>query len=77
MSRSRRKSPVRGIRTSETEKQDKRIANRRLRRAVRVRLSADPDDVLPDLREVSSVWSFEKDGKTRFDPGQWPSLMRK
>jgi hypothetical protein len=77
MSRSRRKSPVRGITTSETEKRDKRIANRRLRRAVRVRLSADPDDVFPALREVSSVWSFDKDGKARFDPEQWPAWMRK
>lgn len=77
MSRSRRKTPVRGITTSDTEKRDKRIANRRLRRAVRVRLSAEPEGVLPDLREVSSVWCFDKDGKTRFDPGRWPSLMRK
>lgn len=77
MSRSRRKSPIRGITTSDTEKRDKRIANRRLRRAVRVRLSADPDDVLPSLREVSSVWSFNKDGKTRFDQDARPAWMRK
>ena len=77
MSRSRRKTPVCGITTSDTEKQDKRLANRRLRRKVRVALAAQPDGVLPAVREVSSVWAFDKDGKQRFDPERWPELMRK
>ncbi len=41
-----------------TEKQDKRKANRKLRRKTRV----DPENA-PLLREVSDVWSFDKDGK--------------
>jgi len=77
MSRSRRKSPVRGITSSDTEKSDKRHANRGLRRKVRIALSAQPDGVLPALREVSSVWAFAKDEKIRFDPAEWPKWMRK
>ncbi|HST62298.1 MAG TPA: hypothetical protein VLK84_26580 [Longimicrobium sp.] len=77
MSRSRRKTPVAGITTSDSEKQDKRLANRRLRRRVREILPAEPDGVLPALREVSSVWCFDKDGKMRFDPESHPRLMRK
>lgn len=77
MSRSRRKTPVRGITTSDTEKQDKRSANRRLRRKVRVALAVEPEGVLPALREVSCVWAFDKDGKMRFDPAERPAAMRK
>ena len=77
MSRSRRKTPVRGLTTSDSEKQDKRMANRKLRRKVRVVLSAEPDAVLPALREVSCVWAFDKDGQVRFDPAERPALLRK
>ena len=77
MSRSRRKTPICGITTAESEKQDKRIANRRLRRKVRAALAVEPEGVLPALREVSSVWTFDKDGKMRFDPAEWPVSMRK
>lgn len=35
------------------------------------------DHVLPELRQVSNVWSMEKDGKGWFDPDQHPKLMRK
>jgi hypothetical protein len=54
--------PIFGITTSDSEKQDKRRANRRLRRAVRLALDAGRE-VLPHLREVSNVWAFDKDGK--------------
>ena len=77
MSRSRRRNPVRGITTSDTEKQDKRLASRRLRRKTRVALAAEPDGPLPALRQVSSAWAFDKDGKMRFDPEAHPGSMRK
>ncbi|HEX6910544.1 MAG TPA: hypothetical protein VF142_09115 [Longimicrobium sp.] len=77
MSRSRRRTPVRGLTTSESEKQDKRRANRKLRRKVRVTLSTEPDGVLPALREVSCAWAFDKDGKVRFDPDRRAAWMRK
>ena len=75
MSRSRRHVPIFGITTSESEKQDKRTANRRLRRAVRHAL-ARGRDVLPHLREVSNVWAFDKDGK-RWRADATPRDMRK
>lgn len=77
MSRSRRKRPFHGISSSDSDKQDKRIANRRLRRKVRAVLPAEPDGVLPALREVSTAWGFNKDGRRRFDPGREPARMRK
>lgn len=62
MSRSRRKTPIFGMTTAETEKQDKRIANRRLRAHERVALAIGAD-IVPTIRDVSSVWAFDKDGK--------------
>lgn len=54
--------PIFGITTSRSEKQDKRRANRALRRVVRHCLREE-DEMLPLLREVSDVWGFDKDGK--------------
>jgi len=71
MSRSRRSAPVCGITTARSEKQDKRQANRRLRRKVRT------GHLELGLKDVSDVWSFDKDGKARFDPRKHPQLMRK
>lgn len=60
MSRSRRHTPIIGIAKAESEKRDKQIASRRVRRAVRVRMG---DDVLPLSRELSNPCCFAKDGK--------------
>jgi hypothetical protein len=62
MARSRRRTPIFGITTSRSEKKDKRRANRVLRRTVRQHLP-DLPALLPLLRELSNVWSFDKDGK--------------
>ena len=77
MSRSRRRTPVCGITTADSEKQDKRIANRKLRRKVRVAIRADAEVELPARREVSNPWCMDKDGKMRFDPARHPKYMRK
>ena len=78
MSRSHRKTPVRGITTSESEKDDKVRAHRRLRRIVRCKIFKFGDDkVLPDVREIDNVYKWDKDGKMRFDPRVYPELMRK
>jgi len=76
MSRSKRKTPVFGITTAKSEKQDKRIANRKLRRAAKQRLGYDPDGVMPQLREVSNVWSMAKDGKYRYSRSMWEERPR-
>lgn len=72
MSRSRRHSPYTSLTTCHSEKDDKRIARRRLRQ--REKHTEGP----VDKREVSNVWNFGKDGRqfVRWmdDPERW---MRK
>jgi hypothetical protein len=62
MSRSYIKNKIIGYAKKETEKRDKTIANKRLRRLVKVRL-AKRDDVLPLIKEVSNIYQFDKEGK--------------
>ncbi|MCK8786311.1 hypothetical protein M0638_18190 [Roseomonas sp. NAR14] len=76
MSRSRRRTPITGITSADSEKADKRRANRAVRRALRQDDVADPDAVLPGLRDVSDTWSMAKDGKRWLGHGD-PRPMRK
>ena len=62
MSRSTRKTPKTGITTAETEKENKRTANRKFRRVTKAKVKKG-DDELPLTKELSNVWSFDKDGK--------------
>ena len=66
MSRSKRKTPVRGNTTAASEKQSKLVANRKLRRLTNKALKGERE-TLPLLKEVSDRWNFEKDGK-KYDP---------
>ena len=78
MSRSRRKLPFIGITTAVSEKEDKRIANRKERRFNRQILHTTVDDTLLRHKcEVGNPWLFAKDGKIRFDPKSYPDLVRK
>jgi hypothetical protein len=78
MAKSKRKTPVVGITTAVSEKEDKRIANRAERRINKALLSGTDDVlILKSKREVSNVWSFDKDGKQRIDPQKYPKAMRK
>ena len=61
MSRSYRKNPAGGITTCRSEKDDKRIANRRFRKAVKRAVHAKR--VIPIMREVANVYFMGKDGK--------------
>lgn len=73
VSRSKRKTPIIGccgIRGR--EKYDKRLNNRRLRRA-----NKDPEKEPKVMREVSNQWNMEKDGKMFFDAEKTPEYMRK
>jgi hypothetical protein len=63
MSRSFQKTPITGVTTCESEKQDKREANRKLRRKTKLQVKAGSEMILA-LREVSDVWSMGKDGKS-------------
>lgn len=83
MSHSFKKTYICGISKRESEKQDKRFANRNLRReakeAINIALVSDTVDnlVVPIARETSCRWSFAKDGKQFFDPAEHPEEMRK
>lgn len=79
MSRSYKKNPFMGI-AGRSDKQDKRLANRRLRRVIHTKLNSgntDFDEVaLPALREVSDVWDMAKDGKMRLSEGSLPAFKK-
>ena len=69
MSRSRRKNPIISI-AGDSDKQDKRKANRKLRRVVRKTLNTqeiEDIDNLPTIKDVSNIWDFNKDGKLYID----------
>jgi hypothetical protein len=67
MSRSYKRHPIVPYTTAKSEKWDKQKASRRLRKAAKLALAAHAHDDLPadfaDLRTVSNVWVFAKDGR--------------
>jgi len=62
MSDSKKKTKIVGITTAKSEKEDKREANRKLRRITKQKIKKGEWDI-PQLREVSNIWCFTKDGK--------------
>lgn len=82
MSRSRRKTDIIGN-GGESEKYDKTIANRRLRKLVKVKVKQNPEAILPIPKEISNNWDFCKDGKHYFgdrkseDPEYYKKCKRK
>lgn len=62
MSRSKRKKPIFAYTTSTSEKQDKRIWNKRFRRVSKLLIQNDKDLPLK-LAAVANVWDGSKDGK--------------
>lgn len=80
MSHSWRHSPFTGMSFAESEKKDKELASRRLRRREKMALregTHDPDLVLPHRLEVTNPATFAKDGKQRICPVEHAKLMRK
>ncbi len=63
MSRSKRKTPKRGNCVCHSEKQDKTLANRKYRQAIK-RAIKNNTEILPLKKEVSNIWRFGKDGKS-------------
>lgn len=73
MSRSKRRTPIFGIASFESEKPDKKIWHARMRSRVKTGLASTPSDqlegyVAPTPNKVGSVWSMAKDGKRYFSP---------
>lgn len=75
MSRSYRKTPKSGI-ADVSEKRDKQIWHRRLRRAVKVGVEQGRE-LLPLARDVSDVWTMGKDGKIYWGKRTLKKWMRK
>ena len=62
MARSVRKTAITGNAPARSEKDDKRCANRKLRRKTKQCLMVGAE-ILPALREISDTRDFAKDGK--------------
>jgi hypothetical protein len=78
MIRSQKRTPIAGLTTAKSEKDDKRLPNRRIRRRVKVVLAGRPeDDLLPTRRELSNPWTMAKDGKIWLDPDLYLDELRK
>lgn len=78
MSKSKRKTSIVGWATTDSEKQDKRLYNRRYRRACKQILNTNFEcELLPHLREYSNPWAMGKDGKHWFNAKEFPKWMRK
>lgn len=77
MSRSLRKTPVRGITSAESEKKDKTTSHRTHRRTLKQKITENLETPLPTEQQLTNPWSMSKDGKFRFDPKHFPKLMRK
>lgn len=78
MTRSRKKTPITGITTAESEKAEKLAAHKRERRSVRQAIQSDPDsEILPHTREISSPWLMAKDGKQYLGNQAKPEQLRK
>lgn len=79
MSRSYKHTTISAITTAQSEKRDKRLANRRFRRISKHRVRIDEEPLI-DLDEISDPWDFQKDGKRYFFPDEakmFPKLFRK
>ena len=68
MSRSVRKTPIMGITTCRSEREDKKIWHRRWRAHERTKLAAmpldDTDNNLPvSVNQLSNTWDMGKDGR--------------
>ena len=63
MSRSKRKTPILPNCKAPSEKDEKQKANRKLRRIVKEKLAVLEEE-LPQKKEVSDRWNWEKDGKS-------------
>ena len=79
MSRSRRKTPITGW-CNGSDKDDKRRANRRLRKRINERLRKErvlsSDKPFPEQKETSNVWEFNKDGKMWFGGDDDPYFLK-
>ena len=77
MSRSYKRTPITGIHGSNGEKFYKRARSGKERAKVRELLAAGAYEDLEEELAPWDEWSTARDGKTWFDPDDFPKLMRK
>ncbi len=82
MGKSRRKTPICGITCKESEKKDKRICNRKMRRRNNIAIAPlDEEDIEGHIfdtkQDAMNIWAMDKDGKRWLDPEKYPKVMRK
>ncbi|MCK9596245.1 hypothetical protein M0R19_03620 [Candidatus Pacearchaeota archaeon] len=85
MSHSFKKSPICGFTSCSSEKGDKKIANkkhRKINKCLILKIIKESDEenseiIFKDMKELTDVFFFNKDGKSFFDEKKHPSLMRK
>lgn len=78
MSRSHRKTPkigVAGGKSHISEKFDKAVAHRKIRKSLKAARSSF--EMATTRRLIQDPWIMSKDGKFTFDPLEDPHLMRK
>ncbi|QEY23869.1 hypothetical protein [Neisseria animalis] len=76
MSKSYKTTPICGYTNAKSEKEDKRFANRKFRRCTRQLLKAGKEPP-QNIRSVSNVYDFDKDGRQYFSALKYPHLLRK
>lgn len=79
MSRSYRKNSISGITTAKSEKKDKQVCNKKLRRKIKQIMETKEIDnwLFPIPNEVQNIWLMSKDGKAYFDSKTFPEMLRK
>ncbi len=79
MTHSRNRTPITGNTNAESEKEDKSLANRRLRRKVKVQLRHEDSETVPIVaqKEVGNPWNWAKDGKHFLSPESRKKYCRK
>jgi hypothetical protein len=77
MSRSRKHHPITGVTTCRSEKQDKVLANRRLRRHQN-HATEQQSEILPHMREIVEPYcDFGKDGKINWTGTDYENKARR
>jgi hypothetical protein len=77
MARSRRKTPIAGVTSAESEKQDKAASHRVYRRTLKQVITPALETPLPTEKQLTNPWSMAKEGKSRYDPDMSPKRRRK
>lgn len=80
MARSRKKNAIAGHTAAESEKIDKRFANRKFRKKFKniVNDLDKLDEIEDDIRSVSNRWNFQKDGKHRYsEDSEWFEIIKR